>query len=301
MPRFAHTPTCILLSLTLLAAACGPTPAPAPEPAPADPATLAAGVEQAIDGELLRRHVAALSDDAMAGRGPASEGDVAARAYLIEQMTELGLEPGAGDGSWEQPMEIVGITSKAPGKWSFLGGRRGVVLSWWDDFIAASGVQAERAAIDEAELVFVGYGIEAPEYDWNDYKDVDVTGKVLLMLNNDPDWDPELFAGERRLLLRPLDLQVRAGGQPRRRRRDHHPHHAVGRLSVPGRADLLDRRAVRAAGGDEPRSQIEAWVTEEAAAQAGRARRARSGRAGRIGPLSATSSRCRSASRPRSR
>ena len=74
-----------------------------------------------------------------------------------------------------------------------------MVLKQWDEFIAGSGVQGERAELNDAEVVFVGYGIQAPEYDWDDYKGVDLKGKVLLMMNNDPDWDPELFGGEKRL------------------------------------------------------------------------------------------------------
>ena len=74
-----------------------------------------------------------------------------------------------------------------------------VDLRWYDDYIAASGVQQAQGAIDNAELVFVGYGIQAPEYRWDDFKGMDLKGKVLLMLNNDPDWDPKLFAGKKRL------------------------------------------------------------------------------------------------------
>ena len=64
-------------------------------------------------------------------------------------------------------------------------------------------------SIDNAEVVFVGYGIQAPEYEWDDYKGADLTGKVLLMLNNDPDWDPEIFEGNRRLYYGRWGLQVR--------------------------------------------------------------------------------------------
>src|SRR5690606_15446002 len=74
-----------------------------------------------------------------------------------------------------------------------------VELEQGRDFIVASGVQRTRAVIDDAELVFVGYGIEAPEYGWDDFKGVDVSGKVLVMLNNDPHWDPALFGGVERL------------------------------------------------------------------------------------------------------
>ena len=262
MPRNAPTPTPALLALALLAAACAPAPEPAPEPPP-DAATLAAGVEQAIDGELLRGHVATLSDDSMAGRGPASEGDLAARAYLVEQMTALGLEAGFGDGTWEQPMKIVGITSKAPREWSFLGGRRGLVLSWWDDFIAASGVQEPSAEISQAELVFVGYGIEAPEYGWNDYKDVDVGGKVLLMLNNDPEWDPELFEGDRRLYYGRWDYKYQQAAA--RGAAGAIIIHTTPSAGYPYQVVQTSWTGEQFELPGSPRSQIEAWVTEEAA------------------------------------
>ena len=262
MPRRSRLASPALLSLVLLAAACAPAPEPEP-PAPPDAATLAAGVEQSITGELLRGHVAALSDDAMAGRGPASEGDTAARAYLVEQMTAMGLEPGFADGSWEQPMEIVGITSKAPKEWSFLGGRSGVVLRWWDEFIASSGVQEERAAIKQAELVFVGYGIEAPEYGWDDYKGVDVTGKLLVMLNNDPEWDPELFEGERRLYYGRWDYKYAQAAK--RGAAGAIIIHTTPSAGYPFQVVQTSWTGEQFELPGSPRSQIEAWVTWEAA------------------------------------
>jgi Zn-dependent M28 family amino/carboxypeptidase len=265
MPRLTPATSLLPLALSLLAAACGPAtgPEPAPAPAPPDAATLTAAVESSIDGELLRGHVAALADDALAGRGPASEGDLAARAYLIEQMTAMGLAPGAGDGSWEQPMRIVGITSKAPREWSFLGGRKGLVLSWWDDFIAASGVQEERAEIRQAEVVFVGYGIEAPEYGWDDYKDVDVSGKVLLMLNNDPDWDPALFAGERRLYYGRWTYKYEQAAQ--RGAAGAIIIHTTPSAGYPFQVVQTSWTGEQFELPGSPRGQIEAWVTEKAA------------------------------------
>src|SRR5437867_2821439 len=107
---------------------------------------------------------------------------VAALAALAgchrEAPTELG--PGSAE------------PAAAPATWTFARGGERVELERDTDFIAASGVQAPRASVTDAEVVFVGYGIEAPEYNWDDFKGVDVRGKVLLVLNNDPDWDPEL-------------------------------------------------------------------------------------------------------------
>ena len=266
MTQLARTHGWIALALVApLGAACGPAPEPAPAPpAPPSPAELAASAETAIDGELLRRHVAVLADDAMEGRGPASAGDEAARAYLIERMTELGLEPGGADGAWEQPFAMVGVTASVPAQWSFLGGRKGVVFDHWDDFIAASGVQEERAAVKQAEVVFVGFGIEAPEYDWNDFKDVDVTGKMLLILNNDPDWDAELFAGERRLYYGRWTYKYEQAAR----------RGAAGAIIIHTRPSAgYPWQVVQSSWTGEqfelpgaPRSQVEGWLTEQAAA-----------------------------------
>jgi len=152
-----------------------------------------------IDKGALEAPIRYLADDLLEGRGPATRGDRLARLYLATVLEQLGYEPGGPGGSWEQPFEIIGVKAAMPDVWSFAAGPKKVELERWDDYIAASGVQRERAAIDGAELVFVGYGIQAPEYQWDDFKGADLKGKVLVMMNNDPDWDPNLFAGTRRL------------------------------------------------------------------------------------------------------
>ena len=156
----------------------------------------------AIDPGLLAAPVRFLSSDLLEGRGPASRGDRLAREYLTTQMELLGLQPGAADGSWLQPFQIVGVEAELPPTWRFhqtVDPSRTATFQARQDWVAFSGVQEPAALIEGAELVFVGYGIEAPEHDWDDYKGTDLAGKVLVMLNNDPDWDPDLFAGERRL------------------------------------------------------------------------------------------------------
>jgi hypothetical protein len=152
----------------------------------------------AITGDELRAHVETLSADGFAGRGPTTAGDRATRAYLIERLRALGYQPGGG-ASWEQPFDLVGVEARMPKRWTMKRDGASVSLAWSDDYVASSAVQRERGAVRDAELVFVGYGIEAPEYGWDDYKGRDLTGKLLLMLNDDPDWDPALFAGPTRL------------------------------------------------------------------------------------------------------
>ena len=186
----------------LLAVACGGPEAPPPPDAAGDGAPVPEEVlkaAQSITAPTLREVVAALADDAMEGRGPASPGDVKARDYIAQQLEQLGLKPAGPDGCWQQPFDVVSVHAKAPETWEFTTPKGPESFKWWDDYIAASGVQEPQSVIDNAEVVFVGYGIVAPEYQWNDYKGQDLHGKVLLMLNNDPDWDPALFEGDRRL------------------------------------------------------------------------------------------------------
>ncbi len=111
----------------------------------------------------------------------------------------MGYQPGGPQGQWQQPLDVVGVKASFPQVWNFTARGASIELHWWDDYIAGSGIQRSQGAINNAELVFVGYGIQAPEYQWNDFKGTDLRGKVLVMLNNDPDWDPKLFAGKRRL------------------------------------------------------------------------------------------------------
>jgi Zn-dependent M28 family amino/carboxypeptidase len=166
------------------------------------PLHLPAGAEQAakaIDRDSLEGPIRFLADDHLEGRGPGSRGDELTQLYLATTMESMGLQPGAQNGQWLQPFDIVGINATMPAAWEFRAGSQTVSLKRSDDFIAASGVQETAASLRNAELVFVGYGIEAPEYKWNDFKGMDLKGKVLVMLNNDPDWDPKLFEGNRRL------------------------------------------------------------------------------------------------------
>ena len=195
----AEIRTGLLVCLLILIQACA---SGREEPPASGRLTLPAGAAQAaeaVDGATISSVVQSLADDALGGRGPSTEGDRLARLYLIDYLSDLGLEPGGPAGSWEQPLELVGMTSHMPATWSFQSEEQSLDLDWWDDYIGASGVQEERVAVEGAEVVFVGYGITAPEEDWDDFKGADLRGKILLMLNNDPDWDPGLFAGNRRL------------------------------------------------------------------------------------------------------
>ncbi|HEU5137290.1 MAG TPA: M28 family peptidase [Steroidobacteraceae bacterium] len=163
------------------------------------PANVQAVARAQITAHALEAPIRFLASDELEGRGPATRGDALARLYLAAELQSLGYLPGGGKGGWEQAVDVVGTTAHLPAVWSFAGKNGKVDLKLSEDYIAGSGVQTPSAAIKDAGLVFVGYGIEAPEYKWDDFKGVDVKGKVLVMLNNDPDWDPKLFAGKTRL------------------------------------------------------------------------------------------------------
>ena len=186
-----------VMALTV-AAACSHPSAQPPQPPAADPYAAIDAAGRAITADFLRDQITRISSDEFEGRGPMTRGDQAARAYLVSQLQAMGYEPGDGK-AWEQPVELVGMKAEMPAQWTFQHGGKSLALRWMDQYIGRSGVQAEQVDIDNAELVFAGYGIQAPEYGWDDFKGKDLKGKVLIMMNNDPDWDPALFAGTTRL------------------------------------------------------------------------------------------------------
>lgn len=212
----------------------------------------------------MRAVVAELADDAYGGREPGSEGDVKTREFLAQRLETLGYAPGA-EGSYQQPFELVSITARQPDTWIFRHGDEDRELAQREDFIVASGVQAESAAIEVAELVFVGYGIEAPEYGWDDFADADLEGKVLVMLNNDPDWDADLFAGERRLYYGRWTYKYESAA--RQGAAGAIIIHTTPSAGYPWQVveTSWSGPQYELPAGEEPRLRVKAWVTEEAA------------------------------------
>ncbi len=154
---------------------------------------------EVIDEVTLRSHIRFLADDLLEGRGPGSRGDAITQLYLATQFQSLGLKPAAADGGWLQRVPLVGVRTHAPGEVTFRGDGNSVTLESVVDFMSSIGHPVEKMSVKDAEVVFVGYGIEAPEYQWDDYKDVDLAGKIVMVMNNDPADDPSLFEGRRRL------------------------------------------------------------------------------------------------------
>ena len=262
-----------LLSIILLVslAACGkPDSSPGTDSGEAEQSAGAAksaaqAASEQVTADYMRDIIVEISDDKYEGRGPGSQGDAAARKYLAGEMESLGILPGAADGSWEQSFDLVGVNASQPDEWVFGNDDGALTFKQWDDFIIGSGVQSEKAVVKDAEVVFVGYGIQAPEYDWDDFKGQDLSGKVLLILNNDPDWDPELFAGETRLYYGRWGYKYESAAR----------QGAVGAIIIhttPSAGYPFQVVQTSWTGpqfelpaGDEPRSQALAWVTEDAA------------------------------------
>lgn len=163
-----------------------------------DPAHVAAADSYVTD-QALRGHIRFLADDLLEGRGPGSRGDELARAYIAAQFESLGLKPVLPNGAWNQPVPLVGVTAHVPATMQFQNAGQSLELKRHDDYVFAAGKPQDQVTVKDAEIVFVGYGIQAPEYQWDDFKGMDLRGKVLLMMNNDPADDPKLFEGKRRL------------------------------------------------------------------------------------------------------
>jgi Zn-dependent M28 family amino/carboxypeptidase len=236
--------------------------------ASAQSVTLASAAEKTAQSQITRATLEApirvLADDLLEGRGPATRGDELSRLYLARELQELGYQPGF-DGKWEQPIDIVGVDTKAPDKWTFSGKGGNVDLKWFDDYIGSAGVQVPATSFENADVVFVGYGIEAPEYKWDDYKGTDVKGKVVVMLNNDPDWDPKLFAGPTRLYYGRWTYKYESGGR--------HGAAAVIIIHTTPSAGYPWQVVTSSWSGEqfalpdegEPRVQFRSWATEAAA------------------------------------
>jgi Zn-dependent M28 family amino/carboxypeptidase len=195
-----------LLGSFLLATACSSDePSEVAEPTAAAEDQAASGksmtdiAAEHITDEYISEVMIEISSDEYEGRGPSTAGDTKTREYLAKQMGEIGLVPAAQDGGWEQPFDMVSVNTLPPEGWTFEGHGKTVSFEFYEDFMINGYNQQPRVEVKDAEVIFAGYGIQAPEFGWDDYKNIDVTGKIVLLMNNDPDWDPELFAGETRL------------------------------------------------------------------------------------------------------
>jgi Zn-dependent M28 family amino/carboxypeptidase len=184
-------PVALVALAALASAACAPAPQSNANTQPSPAATAAAGLpaelRPALDainaGEMLE-HTKRLSSDEFEGRGPGTPGEEKTVAYLTEQMKKIGLKPGNPDGTYVQQVPLVGL--KAEPTASLTAGGKQIGMSFPDDYVAVSRRTVPEVRVDNSEVVFVGYGVVAPEYGWDDYKGLDVRGKTVVMLINDP-------------------------------------------------------------------------------------------------------------------
>lgn len=157
----------------------------------------------AISSEAdLGRRIAKLSSDEFQGRAPGTPGGIKASQYIADEMEAAGLEPMGEDGSYFQPVELTSTTLQPSSSMTIKSADGTIMESDIHEGVTNSVFWSKRVApslnIKDSDLVFVGYGVVAPEYGWNDYEGIDVTGKTVVMLVNDPGYatqDPELFRG----------------------------------------------------------------------------------------------------------
>jgi hypothetical protein len=189
MQRFRHA-LLLLLTTPLLAAV---------------PATAPPGVQNAMKNlrpGALAAHTKFLSSDLLEGRGPGTRGDDIAMQYIAAQFQAVGLEPAGDNGTYFQRVPLIGIRYD-PAKSNVSFAKEGappMALHYLDDFVATDQSQTNSSPLD-SELVFVGHGVVAPEYKWDDYKGLDTAGKTLIMLVDDPPAsaaEPDFFKGKTR-------------------------------------------------------------------------------------------------------
>jgi Zn-dependent M28 family amino/carboxypeptidase len=149
-----------------------------------------------IDGQTFTRQMAVLASDSLEGRKPFSSGEEKTIQYLKSEFEKLGLKPGNGD-SYFQKVPMIDIMSKPSGSLVIKSKKGRVTLKYLEDFVAASRRVQDQVKVENSDLIFVGYGIVAPEYGWNDYEGLDVKGKTVVVMVNDPGFvDSTLFKGK---------------------------------------------------------------------------------------------------------
>ena len=231
------------------------------------------GTSAAISADDLRQRIAILADDAFEGRGPASEKGEQAADWIAAEMARVGLQPAGENGSWFQTVGMVEQTlDESASALTFSGGASGedFPMTLKDDAVLWTKKQdRDQAEWTDSELVFVGYGVIAPEYGWNDYEGLDVAGKTVVMLVNDPGYalEGELFKGKSMTYYGRWTYKFEEAGR----------QGATGAIIVHETApasygwDVVANSwsgaqadLVRTDGGDN-RTLFESWITEETA------------------------------------
>jgi Zn-dependent M28 family amino/carboxypeptidase len=191
-----------LFGLCALVAACGGSETGTG--APASPTAESRQTARIEPGAILER-IRVLASDEYEGRAPGTKGEDLTVSYLVEESKKLGLQPGNPDGTYVQKVPLVGITGAEAQPLTVTKGSRTRTFKWADEVVAWTKRVTDTASIDDSDLIFAGYGVTAPEYSWDDFKGIDVRGKTLVVLVNDPQvpdagdpstLDPRMFNGQ---------------------------------------------------------------------------------------------------------
>jgi Zn-dependent M28 family amino/carboxypeptidase len=240
---------------------------------PASSAETARPALESVDGSRLLAHIEVLASDEFEGRLPGTVGEEKTVAYLVEQFQSIGLAPGNPDGSYSQDVTLVGIRSTTSGSLAVAG--RAVPLRFPENFVGVSYREGDRVEVNDSEVVFVGYGVEAPEYDWDDYKGQDMTGKTLVMLVSDPPvadpndptaLDPTMFNGEAMTLYGRWTYKYEVGAA--KGADAVIIVHETGPAGYPWEVVTGswggENMSIESDGGDAP-LKVEAWITDDLA------------------------------------
>jgi Zn-dependent M28 family amino/carboxypeptidase len=200
-----RTALCVLL----LTAACSGSSENSTSKAPVSAAAPASQIPLAslpkIEPKAILDRIKVLASDEYEGRAPGSKGEELTVQYLETELKKLGLKPGNTDGTYIQKVPLVGITAAPATPLTIAKGDSKQVIKWRDEMVAWTKHVADSASIEDSELIFAGYGVEAPEFNWDDFKGVDVKGKTIIVLVNDPavpdpsdpqKLDPKTFGGD---------------------------------------------------------------------------------------------------------
>src|SRR5579862_499685 len=183
-----------LLLLALVAASCSTAP----------PKPLSVAQMPAINTDVVLTDVKKLSSNEFEGRAPGTTGETLTVQYLEDQFKAAGAEPGNPDGSWTQKVPMVGLTPEFAGPLTVKKGGTSLTFKVHDDFVPFSQQVTDQVTLANSDIIFVGYGVQAPEFNWDDFKGVDVKGKTIVVLVNDPqvtlpnstELDPKVFGGK---------------------------------------------------------------------------------------------------------
>ena len=147
------------------------------------------------DEQLLRSWIQTIASDEMGGRKPMTEYETRTVNYLAKELEQMGLEP-AFDGSWFQPFQLIAVTARPEGNRITVRGKKKAQLKYPEDLVVWTARATDQIDLPKAEFVFCGFGIHAPEYGWDDYEGIDVKGKIVIAMVNDPGYyDAGLFRG----------------------------------------------------------------------------------------------------------